>query len=134
MKITPKSEAEAKRSARAALLRPGWYPGRILTAEDTRSKAGNDMIALIIGIADDQGDRELRDWLLGNERGALKLRHACDASGIDYDSGDIDADQFVGREITVRVGVEKKRGLPDRNIIEDYRAAPTRPATLRVAG
>jgi hypothetical protein len=40
-----------------------------------------------------------------------------------YENGSITPDMFVGKDVIVRLGVEKRRGFPDRNFIESYRAA-----------
>src|SRR5262249_42373268 len=41
------------------------------------------------------------------------------------------AEDFAGADVEVKLGIEKRRGFPDRNIIEDYRAAAASVVNLR---
>ena len=54
--------------------------------------------------------------------GALKLRHAAEAVGklAKYEAGEIGQEDFVGQNVRVKIIIEKKRGYPDQNRIEDY--------------
>jgi hypothetical protein len=87
-------------------------------ATKKESKRGNDMIELLLLVHDADGqERELRDWLVDTGLGAAKLRSAVVA--VDalerYQAGLIEADDFAGRTVQIRVGIEKRgRGLPDR--------------------
>ena len=45
-----------------------------------------------------------------------------------------DAEMFPGREVTVRLGIEKRRGYPERNVILDYRPASSHVVKLRASG
>jgi hypothetical protein len=51
-------------------------------------------------------------------------------------AGEISAADFPGHAVRVKLGVEKRRGYPDRNVIEDYAAAPASGVVtpLRAAG
>jgi hypothetical protein len=73
------------------------------------------------------GDSTFRDWLSDADRGAAKLRHACEAVGAlaRYEAGAIGQDDFPGHNVQVKVGIQKgTRNFPgDRNVIEDDRAA-----------
>src|SRR4051812_34574679 len=94
MKTTPRTEADAQKVARRSLLKAGWHDnGRITEAVEKPSKAGNDMIELIVVVPDADGnERTLRDWLNDSSLGALKLRHAAEAVGAlsRYEAGEID--------------------------------------------
>ena len=129
MKIsTIHSESEARKVSTRTLLAAGKYPARIIEAVEKTSKAGNDMIELRVGVIDRNGNvREFRDWLVATDRGALKLRHAAEAVGAlaQYEAGEISAEDFPGHDVRVQIGVEKKRGYPDQNRIEDYSVLPT---------
>lgn len=84
------------------------------------------MIELLMLVRDADGqERELRDWLVDSGLGAAKLRSAVVAvDALDrYEQGQIEAKDFAGRDVLIRVGIEKRRGFPDQNRIEDYRAA-----------
>lgn len=133
MKTTPRSEDEAKRASSRTLLKAGWYPARITEAVEKPSRRGNDMIELTV-VAD---ERELRDWLTDSDMGAAKLRSCCNAVGaLDaYEAGEISQADFPGHDVQVKIIVEKRRGFPDQNRIEDYRPASSASVvTLRSAG
>jgi len=126
MKTTFRSESDAIRVSRRGLLSAGWHDAPIIEAIEKASKRGTDMIELTITIADAEGNqRTLRDWLTDTALGAAKLRHACEAVGAltRYESGAIGQADFPGHDVRVKIGIEKKRGYPDRNVIEDYAAA-----------
>jgi hypothetical protein len=123
MKVVVHSETEARKVSQRKLLPAGEYPARITEAVETTSKAGNEMIELLVAVRGaDGGEREFRDWLVGNDRGALKLRHAAEAVGAleKYQAGEIGQADFPGHNVRVKIIVEKRRGYPDQNRIEDY--------------
>lgn len=127
MKTTPRSEADAQKASRRALLKPGWRDARIIEAVEKPAKSsGRDMIELAVTVPDgDGGERTLRDWLTDSTLGALKLRHAAEAVGAlaQYEAGEIGQADFPGHDVSVKISVEKRRGYPDSNKIDDYRAA-----------
>lgn len=138
MRTTPRTEVDAVRVSNRTLLRPGWYDARITEAvEKKAAKSGRDMIEMTIMMRDAEGEeRTFRDWLLDTPLGAAKLLHAAKAvEALDkYEAGNISQDDFPGHEVKIKIGVEKKRGYPDRNIIEDYQAAASSVVALRPAG
>jgi hypothetical protein len=120
----PLSESEALKAAKPLLWR-GWFSAKFLESVEKESRRGNPMIEVRLVVFNDEESREFRDWLTGAERGAARLRHACVAVGaVDkYEAGEIGAADFPGHTCRVQVGVEKRRGYPDRNVIEDYAAS-----------
>jgi hypothetical protein len=70
---TYRSDEEAREAG--ALLEEGWHPGRITEAVQKRSRNNNDMIEQTVLVR----GRTLRDWLMGNDRRAAKLRSCCRA-------------------------------------------------------
>lgn len=139
MRTTPRSDADAQKASRRTLLRSGSYDAMFREAVEKESKRGNEMIAVVVTVYDgDGGEREFRDFLTNTALGAAKLRHACEAVGAlaKYEAGEVQQDDFPGHTVRVKVGIEKKRGYPDRNVIEDY--APASAASgvvqLRSAG
>lgn len=138
MRLTPRSEADAQKASRRALLKAGMHDARIIEATEKPSKAGNDMIELVVVVPDGDGSqRTLRDWLTDSPLGALKLRHAADAVGAlaRYETGDMSAFDFPGHAVRVKIGIDKRRGYPDANRIDDYAAAaPAGVVPLREAG
>jgi hypothetical protein len=139
MKITPRSEAEAQRESRRKPLPSGWHDARITEAvEKLAAKSGKPMIEVAAIVQDAEGgERTLRDWLNDSPLGAAKLRHACEAVGAlaRYESGEIGQADFPGHDVRVKLGIEKRRGYPDRNVIEDYAAVAAAPVVnLREVG
>jgi hypothetical protein len=138
MRLTPRNEDDAKRLAKRTLLPIGWHEGRITEAVEKRSKRGNDMIEITVMVpAEDGSERTIRDWFTDSPLGALKFRHAAEAVGAlaKYDAGEIGATDFPGHDLKVKLTVQKRRGYPDANAVEDYAAAEAgRVVNLRSAG
>ena len=116
---TYRSDEEARQAA--TLLEERWHTGRITEAVQKRNQYKKDMIELSVIV----GGRTLRDWLMGNDKGAAKVRSCCNAVGaLDaYEAGEISQDLFPGHDVEVKIIVEKRRGFPDQNRIEEYRPA-----------
>lgn len=124
MKFTPKTEEEVN----AFSITPeGVYDFEIISAFDTTSKAGNDMIKLMINFYDKEGNlKSIDDYLL--EAMAYKLRHAAEACGLlkKYESGELEADDFVGKTGKFKLGISKGKAkpdggtYPDKNDVKDY--------------
>jgi hypothetical protein len=126
MKLTPRTEIEAQKVSHRALLHAGWHDGRITVAVEKLSKRNTPMIELEIIVLDADGnERTLRDWLTDAGLGALKLRHAAEAVGAmpQYQAGELSQAEFPGHDVRVKISVEKRRGYPDANRIDDYAAA-----------
>jgi hypothetical protein len=138
MRTTPRSEADAQKVSRRTLLPAGWHDARITEAVEKPSKRGNDMIELVVVLPDADGnERTLRDWLTDSTLGAAKLRHAAEAVGAlgRYDDGEIGQADFPGHDVRVKISIEKRRGYPDTNRVDDYAAATAgRVVNLREAG
>lgn len=126
MKFTPQTEADIKKSN---LLPDGIYDAEIGTAEDTISKAGNEMIKVDLTVFDDKGNKRfIFDYLM--ESMAFKLRHAAEACGVldKYEGGDLIADDFIGKGCKVKVKIDDKvasnkknnTDFPPSNVIADY--------------
>ena len=137
VKVTPRSEEEARRVSSRELIKPGWVDSIIDEATDTLSRRNNPMIAVrhLVQMPDGS-QRELPDWLLDADAVADKFRSAVvSVDALDrYEQGEITADDFAGRTVQIRVGIEKRRGQPDRNYVEQYRAAASSVVPLRSAG
>jgi hypothetical protein len=137
MRVTPRSAEEAKRVSSRELIKPGWVSSIIDQAGETKSRFGNWMIALrhLVQLPDGS-QRELPDWLLDVPACAEKLRAAVVAvDALDrYEQGEISAEDFAGRTVQIRVGVERRRNQPDRNCVESYRAASSPVVNFRSAG
>jgi hypothetical protein len=98
------------------------YPFEITeAAEKVSQQGGNHMIELKVKISRPDGAaRTITDYLL--EKTPEKLLHCCKATGLldRYESGSLADGDFQGKRGKLRLGVEKKKGYPDRNVIADY--------------
>lgn len=120
MKFTPKSQKEIDEMK---LLPEGEYPFQISGGEDTVSKAGNEMIKLLVRVFKADGNFVLvSDYLM--EAMAYKLRHACEACGLlhEYESGVLLGTNFIGKtgHLKLKVKVDKEGKYADQNNIADY--------------
>ncbi len=119
-------QAKSKQEIEDSKLWPkGSYGFEILEAQETKSKAGNEMFEIRVRVSDDDGaSRVLTDYLLPKR--AEKLYGCCAALGLldKYNSGVLSHDDFVGGTGKLLLAVEKgKNGYPPRNVIQEYNAA-----------
>lgn len=118
MQFTPKSEKEIQA---ANLLPAGEYDFTVVRAEDTKSKAGNDMIKVTIGIYQQNGTQRLMDdYLL--ESVPHKLRHFAETIGLlaQYEMGQLGADELEGRAGRVKIRIKEQTDYPSKNEVKDY--------------
>jgi hypothetical protein len=104
VRFQPKTEEQIRADG---VLPEGDYDFEVAAAEDTISKAGNDMIALKLKVfAPDGGERQVRDWLVANV--PSKVRGFCEATGLlaRYDAGELEAHDLEGRTGRLRLKVE----------------------------
>lgn len=98
------------------------YPFEIIEGEDKVSQGGNNpMIELKVKISRPDGSsRTITDYLL--EKTPEKLLHCCKATGLldRYESGSVSGPELRGKRGKLRLGIEKKKGYPDRNVVADY--------------
>lgn len=119
MRFKPLSEEEV---ARAGLLEKGTYPFEVRQAVQKKSKAGNDMIELVLCVWDKNGREYLvYDYLM--ESSEYKLRHFCYTTGLQekYDSGELrDTDCLKSGYCKVMIREDKSGLYPPRNSVADY--------------
>jgi len=121
MKFTPKKEEELGK--KSFVLPAGEYEFSVMSAEDTKSTAGNEMIKVKLAVYPPDGGKpsHVYDNLL--EAMAYKLRHFAFAVGLgeEYSSGKLEASECAGRGGLVTLKVGEYQGKP-KNEVEDYRA------------
>jgi hypothetical protein len=131
------TDQDAKRVSSRTLLRRGRYPASIKDAVEKPDRHGKPMIELTVIVRDGTDERELRDWLTANDRGAAKLRSCCAAcNALDaYDAQEISQELFPGHDLEVDIIIEKRKNFPDTNRIEFYRSiSASSVVPLRSAG
>ena len=120
MHFEPKTQEQF---AGRGLLRKGEYDYEILDARERKSARDNDMFEITVRVSNGNGStHELRDYLLPTRP---ELLNFCASCGLldKYNGGVLSADDFPGKRGRLRLGLEKKKGFPERNVIEDYLAA-----------
>lgn len=100
----------------------GQYPFVIVGAEEKLSASkGNPMIELRIEISRRDGKkRVVKDYLLPQRQD--KLLHAAKACDVleTYNAGQLLPDDFVGKSGSLRLSIQRSRGYPPKNVVEDY--------------
>lgn len=119
----PRSEEYlAEEAEKRGAWTQGVYHFDVNDATNQTSKAGAPMIVVDISVFNDQGERKfLKDYLVAAME--FKLRHICETCGIldRYESGNLDASDFIGRSGRVKLGVEPKTDkYPAKNVVRDY--------------
>ena len=81
-----------------AALPPGTYEAVVKRAENKVSKAARErgeiepnMIELIVTVYGPEGERDVFDYLVFDDKTLYKVRHFCDSAGIDFERGKIHA-------------------------------------------
>ena len=105
----------------------GDYPFEVIDAQNTKSKAGNDMIALTLRVFVGESSRQQMDWLLESMPG--KLFHFCSYTGLakQYQDGSLSAEDCLGKSGFLTIGTQKGKKKddsdeywPDRPTVKDY--------------
>jgi len=115
MKHTPTKEVD--------MFPPGTYEAVVVRAEEKVSQKGNEMIELVLRVYSADGATiPVYDYLISAESSAWKIRHFCKSSGLDYEKGDLSADECLGQNVRVILAVTKDAGgkYPDKNTVKDY--------------
>jgi len=124
MRVQPKSEAEVE-SPGYELLPPGEYDFEIAEAEETTSKAGNEMVKLKVWIFPANGGRRVVfDYLVSSDNAAFKVRGFAKGTGMlaDYEAGDMPAGNMVGKSGRCKITIQKDTTgqYEDRNAVGAY--------------
>lgn len=120
MRFEPRTENQVQE---AGLLVKGVYDFVVLTAEDKTSAAGNEMIALKLGVEDGERQKWVNDYLLATEGGAYKLRHFAASVGMlpEYEAGELTAASMRDRAGKCKIGIDPaKDGFAAKNKVTDY--------------
>lgn len=132
MRFDPKSEEEV---AQGGLLPKGDYDFEVVTAEEGQSKAGNDMITLLLNVSNGEGDHKVKDWLVSTDGGAYKVRHFAYAVGLgtQYERGELSANDLEGVTGKCRIVIQKSKDpqYADKNSVADY--LPSAAAVMNAA-
>lgn len=123
MKFTPTTEEQQERRTFEPFP-AGEYDYTVDAAEDTTSKAGNEMIKLTLHVYNADGNkRVLFDYLL--DSAAWKIKQFAASAGLldRYDSGEIEAYEMVGKTGRLKLKIESSEQYGDQNKVAFYLAA-----------
>lgn len=118
MKFIAKTEEQL---IEESVMPKGKYPFEVSYGEDTTSKAGNEMIKLLVRVFKEDGTFNLvNDYLL--ESMQFKLLHCAEACGLskEYESGELTGEMFVGKQGMLELSVRPAGDYPAQNQIKDY--------------
>jgi hypothetical protein len=102
-------------------LPPGDYDAVIKLATDKVSKAGNEMIELILTCYNPKGGKvDVWDWLLSTDDFQPKVRRFCEAAGLDYSRGALEARECEGKNVRVELQIVKDPKYGAKNKVMDY--------------
>ena len=127
MKFKPQTEEEAA-SAERRPLPAGIYDAEVLEVVETRSKAGNDMLKLKLGVFRPQGGQDwVYDYITDTSYRLGQLMSACGMSE-QYLKGEVDADEILGKCFKVTLKIDPARGeYSERNSVGRYGTATPKP-------
>ena len=129
MKFKPQTEEEAA-SAERRPLPAGIYDAEVLLAEETRSKAGNDMLKIKLAVYRPNGGQEwVWDYITDTSYRLGQLMSACGISE-QYQKGEVHPDELEGKSFKVTLKVDPARGdFSERNSVGRYGTATPKPTT-----
>lgn len=103
------------------LFQRGTYDAVVKRAVEKVSAAGNDMIEVILTCyAPDGTETDVFDYLVFSPGMLYKVRHFCESAGIDFDKGELAAEECVEQNVRVQLKIEKQEGYRDKNSVDDY--------------
>lgn len=123
MKFTPVQNENDKDEVYAdEVFDVGEYEFKVVSAQDSKSKAGNEMIRLGVAVFDNGRQIKIYDYLL--EAMKFKLKHFCEAARLEkqYATGTLTSQMCIGKSgrLKLTIQVDKYGKYPDKNIVEDY--------------
>ena len=128
MKFKPQTEEESAVSTRK-VLPAGIYDAEVLLAEETRSKAGNDMMKIKLAVYRPNGGQEwVWDYITDTSYRLGQLMSACGLSE-QYQKGEVHPDELEGKCFKVTLKIDPARGeYSERNSVGRYGLATPKPA------
>ena len=129
MKFKPQTKEEAA-SAERRSLPAGTYDAEVLLAEETRSKAGNDMLKIKLAVYRPNGGQEwVWDYITDTSYRLGQLMSACGLNE-QYQKGEVHPDELEGKSFKVTLKVDPARGeYSERNSVGRYGLATPKPTT-----
>jgi len=89
--------------------KPGTYYFSVTDAKDATSKTGNEMIKLTLAVSAGEGDPiRVYDYLVNTAGGLWKVKLFAKEVGLDFDSGNLTAEECVGKSGKAVFDYDKK--------------------------
>ena len=98
-----------------------WLQATIETAVDKVSKSGNEMIEAGFKVYDESGKQPtIKHYFVSTAPGMFKK--LCKVLGLDFESGDVSAESLIGKNVFVKVKIQKdeKGQFDDKNVIAAF--------------
>ena len=103
------------------LLPAGDYDAVVKRAELKTSSQGNEMIELILTCYGVGGIRsDVKDYLVFAPGALYRIKQFCESADLDFGRGELEAEECLGRNVRVSVGISKQTGYADKNKVADY--------------
>ncbi len=98
-----------------------WLQATIETAVDKLSKSGNEMIEAGFKVYDEAGKQPtIKHYFVSSAPGMFKK--LCKVLNLDFESGDVSAESLIGKNVFVKVKIQKdeKGQFDDKNVIAAF--------------
>jgi hypothetical protein len=100
------------------IIPAGTYEAVVKRADNKTAKSGSEMIQLILTVYGPE-ESDVFDNLVFHPKMMYRIQHFCDSAGIDFNKGELDANECVGRNVRVRLGI-KDDEYGKANVVKDY--------------
>ena len=96
-----------------------WLQATIETAVDKVSKSGNEMIEAGFKVYDESGKQPtIKHYFVSTAPGMFKK--LCKVLNLNFESGDVSAESLIGKNVFVKVKIQKQENYDDKNVIADF--------------
>lgn len=104
------------------LLDPGRYDAVVMAADARKTKAGDPMLVLQVKVYDPNGVKPTVFDNITRPYGVRRLKQLCEATGVPFDDGNIEAEDLRGHNIIVelRVKTDPNGVYEDSNAVTRY--------------
>lgn len=116
------------------LLPDGEYNATIMSGEDKKSTKGNDMMELVLAVYDAAGnDNPITDYIVSSPKLQWKIRHLCESTGVVYERDDLPVEDFVGKNVRVKIVTQQSDKYGPQNRVADYMGSASAGSVPKVA-
>jgi len=103
------------------ILPAGTYEAVVEKAELTTSDAGNEQIKVTLTVYGGDSEQTVWDYLVFKDTVLYKVKHFCESAGIDFEKGDLRAEECLEKNVRVKLKIDPPKGqYPEKNAVADY--------------